>query len=155
MKFPYHIPKDLLSHFAKTKIKVEPGEYLIVRLPLKYGPLLRDMVKFVKEPFFNYTADSEEITVVVHERDWQNIGRDFIEIKIEHGYGIVTLDVTLDWDVVGYLSVVSRVLADVGVSIGVISSHRTDHLLIKKYDLNKAVQVLENLVNSCRRIVIS
>jgi hypothetical protein len=154
MKLPYHIPKDLLSIFAKTRINVQSGEYLIIKLPLKYGAMLRDLTKFVKEPFFNYTVEPAEITLVVHEKDWQNIGRDFVETKIEHGYNVITLEVTLDWDVVGYLAVVSRVLADVGVPIGVISSHRTDHLLIKKYDLQKTIFVLQDLINSCKNIVI-
>ena len=154
MKLPYHIPKELLDTFSKTKLNVQTGEYLVVKLPLKYGAMLRDLTKFVKEPFFNYTIDQYEITLTVHERDWQNIGRDFIETKIEHGYSIITLDVTLDWNVVGYLAEISRLLADVGVPIGVISSHRTNHLLIKKYDLQKAVFVLQDLINSCKNIVI-
>ncbi|MBS3055174.1 MAG: ACT domain-containing protein [Candidatus Aenigmarchaeota archaeon] len=154
MKLPYHIPKDLLSIFSKTKLNVQPGEYLIVRLPLKYGVMLRELSKFVREPFFNYTVEPQEITLVVHERDWSNIGRDFIETQIEHGYNIITMDVTVDLNVIGYLAVISRLLADVGVPIMVVSGHRTDHILIKKYDLQKAIFVLQDLINSCKNIVI-
>ena len=127
-----------MSIFSKTKLNVQPGEYLIVRLPLKYGVMLRELSKFVREPFFNYTVEPQEITLVVHERDWSNIGRDFIETQIEHGY----------------LAVISRLLADVGVPIMVVSGHRTDHILIKKYDLQKAIFVLQDLINSCKNIVI-
>ncbi|MFH0711102.1 MAG: ACT domain-containing protein [Candidatus Aenigmatarchaeota archaeon] len=154
MKLPYHIPKDLLDIFSKTKLNVQNGEYLIIKLPLKYGAMLRDLMKFVREPFFNYTVEQDEITLIIHERDWQNIGRDFVEIKIEHGYNVITMDVTVDLNVVGYMAVISRALADVGVPISVISSHRTDHLLVKKYDLQKAVFVLQDLINSCKNIVI-
>ena len=154
MKLPYHIPKELLAHFAKTKVNVQSGEYLIVKVPLKYGAMLRDLTRFVKETFFNYTVEPAEITLVVHERDWQNIGRDFIETKVEHGYNIVSLEVSSESDIAGYLAVVSRILADVGIPIGVISSNRTDHILIKKYDLQKSIFVLQDLINSCKNIVI-
>ena len=154
MKLPYHIPKELLNHFAKTKVNVQTGEYLIVKVPLKYGAMLRDLTKFVKEPFFNYTVDPKEITLVVHERDWQNIGRDFVETKIDHGYNIITLEVSLEWEVIGHLSVISRLLSDVGVPIEVISSHKTDNILVRKYDLQKSIFVLQDLINSCKNIVI-
>ena len=63
---------------------------------------------------------------------------------------MVTLDVELPWNVVGFLARVTEILAGAGVSVGALSSFSRDHLLIKQDDLGTALRVLgEHVAELC------
>jgi uncharacterized protein len=51
----------------------------------------------------------------------------------------------LPFELVGFLAKVSQVLADEKISIFAISAYSTDHILVKKKDLEKAIKKLESL----------
>lgn len=51
----------------------------------------------------------------------------------------------LPFGLVGFLAKVSKVLVDEKISIFAISAYSTDHILVKKKDLEKAIKKLENL----------
>jgi uncharacterized protein len=48
----------------------------------------------------------------------------------------------LGWDVVGFLALVTRILAEAGVSCGALSAFSRDHLLVRQDDLPKALRAL-------------
>ncbi len=64
------------------------------------------------------------------------------DARVEAGFRLVTLDVELDWDVVGFLARVTEILAEADVPVGALSAFSRDHLLIKQDDLGKALRVL-------------
>ena len=52
----------------------------------------------------------------------------------------------MDFNVVGFLAEVSRILAESNISIYAVSAFSRDHLLIKQDDLAKALKVLGEYV---------
>jgi hypothetical protein len=64
------------------------------------------------------------------------------DARIEGDFRLVTLDIELGWNVVGYLARVMAILAEAGISCGVLSSFSRDHLLIKQDKLGAALRVL-------------
>jgi hypothetical protein len=64
------------------------------------------------------------------------------DARVEPGFRLVTLDVELQWDVVGYLARVTEILAAEGISVGALSAFSRDHLLIKQADLGRALRAL-------------
>ncbi|MDW7651636.1 MAG: ACT domain-containing protein [Bacillota bacterium] len=89
-----------------------------------------------------------EVTIILTARLWQRVGGRFNTARIETGYRLITLDISLPWDVVGYLARVTEALAAGGVSVGVISSYASDHLLVGEEVLPAALRILKNL--GCR-----
>jgi len=63
---------------------------------------------------------------------------------------LITFDIVLDLSLVGFLSVVSSVLADEGVSIYALSTYLRDHILVKKVDAARAIAALDRLIERCR-----
>ncbi|HEY7507379.1 MAG TPA: ACT domain-containing protein, partial [Nitrososphaera sp.] len=61
-------------------------------------------------------------------------------------FRLITLDVELPWNVVGYFAKVSQILAEAGISLGALSSFSRDHILVKQDDLGKALRVLGEYV---------
>ena len=132
--------KQLLK---RTKLKLLKDKYSIVGIPIKQFNKL-DFKKFQKK-FFSVVYGDKEITLIINEKNWNSIKNNFKRYKVEKNYRILTLDVNLSLDVVGYLAVISTILASNKISIGVISSYSKDHLLIKNKDVKKALKVLKEI----------
>lgn len=147
------IPKDLLKLFAKTKAVVLPEDFLVVRLPLKETVIIKDKIKLISDSFFSLTVNKDEITLVIPDTEWEKISDSFLELKIERTYKVIALELKLEWTVIGYVSYISRLLAEVGIPIGVISCYSKDYLLIKKHDIFMAIQLLTNFFNECKRLI--
>jgi hypothetical protein len=97
-----------------------------------------------KKPLLNAFAvikDKNEITVVIDQS--KIIDKNIIEI--ERDWKVFTFDMILPFKLVGFLSKVSKVLADEKISIFAISAYSTDHILVKEKDISKAIKKLESL----------
>lgn len=90
---------------------------------------------------FANIQDKKELTVIIKEDKVNE--RDVI--AIETGWRLLTFDMTLPFDLVGFLAKITKELAEEGISIFAISSYSTDHILIKDKHLKKAEDKLKSL----------
>ena len=58
---------------------------------------------------------------------------------------MLTFDMALPLELVGFLSKISKALADRNISIFVISAYSTDHILVKEKDLAEAIAAFSQL----------
>ena len=119
------------SEFRKkvnVKFSVDGARYIIARL--------KEVPKFSAE-IFAVIRDKNEVTVIAKE------GSVLRSISEEKFFKLVTFDVTLPFDLSGFLSHVSALLASKNIPIFVVSAYSTDHVFIREADLDGAVKVLE------------
>ena len=64
----------------------------------------------------------------------------FEEYREKGAFRLITFNIVLDLSIVGFMAVVSRRLADEGVSIYVLSTYLRDHILVNEGDCGKAVE---------------
>ena len=83
----------------------------------------------------------DELTVII---DQNKIKKEDI-IKIEKNWKLITFDFLLNFNLVGFISKIFSALAKKNISIFVVSSYSTDHLLVKEKDLKKTLIVLKKL----------
>ncbi len=133
---------------AKTEIKVHSDLFSIVSIKKKDENKAREIAKNLNS-FYSITFDIEEISLVVKETDWLVIRDHFDSYQEEGPFCLITFDIILDLSIVGFLAFISRKLAEKQVSIYVISTYLRDHILVKKGDCNKTVEVLLNLIEEC------
>ncbi|MBI2660624.1 ACT domain-containing protein [Candidatus Woesearchaeota archaeon] len=120
----------LKDYFKKGKFYVWEEKFAIVK---------------AKKPLANAFAiikDKNEITCIINQskiKNKKNI------IKIDKGWKIIIFDVVLPFGLVGFLAKISKTLASEGIGIFVVSSYSTDHILIKKNNIKKAVNKLKSL----------
>jgi hypothetical protein len=91
--------------------------------------------------------------VIVHE-DEITVVRALVpgeEAYAGRRYRLISFLVELPMDLVGFLSIVSTALARRGIPIFVISSFRTDHLLVLEQDLEESIEALRSCGFSCER----
>lgn len=134
-------PRELLR---RTRVEVHHATFALV------GVNTDDWARLLAQPdlgprasaVFMLMRDEHEATMLLDEDDLRVIRPAVIVAKVETGFRLVTLDITLGWDTVGYLALVASVLADARVPVGVISAYSRDHLLIKQEDLPRALLAL-------------
>jgi hypothetical protein len=141
----------MLPVFAGTKLRVYPDDYLVVSLPPDAGPWARGLRL---KPFSSVTHDHGEVSLVLKAEDWARHGAGARDAKVEGPYTLITFDIVLDLSLVGYLSVVSTLLADNGISIFALSTYLRDHILVKKSDSQRAVELLRGLVERSKELLL-
>ncbi len=138
---------SMLPFFADTKLIVHPDDYVVVSMP----PTQSDEAHRLRlSPFSSVTYDHGEVSLVVRASEWAVNESRFREAKVEGPYTLITFDIALDLSLVGYLSVVSSLLAENGVSIFALSTYLRDHILVKKEDSEKVVEALTRLIERSR-----
>jgi uncharacterized protein len=89
-------------------------------------------------PFFSITRTSSELSIVAPEGsippDW----------KAERGWKGLKVEGQLDFNLTGILASLAVPLAEAGISIFAISTFDTDILLVKAYQMEKAVLTLKS-----------
>jgi hypothetical protein len=90
---------------------------------------------------FATIQDETETTVVVEQDDVDNVDAS----EVESGWKRLTFEMTLPFELVGFLATVASALAEVDISVFVISTYSTDHVFVKEDELGAAVLRLERL----------
>ena len=95
------------------------------------------------EAFANI-IDHNDITVIMDETkvDEEDV------IEIQKGWKLLTFDMVLPFELVGFLATVSNAFAEEGIPIFAVSAYSTDHLFVRDKDLPKAKGKLRTL--GCR-----
>lgn len=96
---------------------------------------------------FATVDDGRERTHVIAEERLEGV--DFEQC--EPGWARLTFEADLPFDLVGFLAVVASALAERDVSVFVLSAYSTDHVLVRRTDLDEAVAALSALGCTVRR----
>ncbi len=131
-----------------AKVEVAPEIFFLVSLPHQ------DWLKLLENPElsprmtapFMIFRDKWEVTLLLDETDFGTIRHAIREAKTEGNFRLLSFDIELDFNVVGFLAEVSSILAEAEISIVALSAFSRDHILIKQQDLAKALKVLGQYV---------
>lgn len=132
----------------KTKIDVAPGTFAMISLKFEeWQQLLQNNELSPRgDAPFMILRDSQEVTLLLDETDFQTVRHAVRDARVEKNFRLLTFDIELDWTIIGFLSLVSKILADAEIPIACLSAFSRDHLLIKQEYLPKALQALRNHV---------
>ena len=118
---------DLENYFKNGKVYVWEEIFAIIKSKKPYPNAFANII------------DKNETTVIIEQSKYND--EDVVEI--EKGWKILTFDMILPFELVGFLTKISKVLADEKISIFAISAYSTDHILVKEKDLVRAEEKLK------------
>ncbi|HYN86356.1 MAG TPA: ACT domain-containing protein [Pyrinomonadaceae bacterium] len=128
----------------RARVEVAPGTFVVAGLG--HGEWARLLENPELSPRADATMmllrDRHEVTLVVEEEDWRAMRHVVRDARVETGWRLLTFDVILDWEVVGFLAHVTRILAEAGVSVGALTAFSRDHLLVRQGQLGAALRAL-------------
>ena len=135
---------DAAQLLRRTKVEVLPGTFVLVGLRHADWQRLLENPELSPRPdsVFMLLRDAHEVTLLLEEGDWRAMRHAARDARTEGGFRLVTLDIELPWNVVGYLARVAEILAAAGLSVGALSAFSRDHLLVKQDDLAAALRAL-------------
>ncbi|TSC56578.1 MAG: hypothetical protein Greene071421_116 [Parcubacteria group bacterium Greene0714_21] len=119
------------SYFANGKVYAWEGTFAVVK---------------AKQPIagaFAVLQDKNEITVVIEQSRIGEHQNDILESS--NDWNIITFDMLLSLNMVGFIAHVTSALAKKGVDVLTFSAYSTEHVLVQSKDLAKALTVLEHL----------
>jgi len=128
----------------RARVLVAPATFFLV------GLRHEDWARLLENPElsprgsapFMLLKDEHEVTLFLDEEDWRTMRHAARDARVEGDFRLLTFDIELAWNVVGFLALVARILADAGVSCGALSAFSRDHLLVKQDDLGRALRAL-------------
>lgn len=138
-----------LELLKKTRVEVAPDTFALISLRFE------DWQKLLENPElsprgqapFMLLRDTHEITLLLDDKDFQTVRHAIRDAKVERNFRLVTFDLELGWETVGYFAEIARILADAEIPIGALSAFSRDHLLIKQEHLPRALKVLGDYVD--------
>lgn len=139
---------DITELLRRARVEVAPAIFYLI------GLRHEDWARLLENPELSPRAsapfmllrDGHEVTLLLDETDWRTMRHAVRDARVEANFRLLTFDIELDWNVVGFLARVTQILADAGISCGALSAFSRDHLLVKQDDLGTALRVLGEYV---------
>jgi hypothetical protein len=144
-----HIEEGIRKFIAATDVVLYPEPLMIVSVSRDEEEKARRLMEDL-EPFSSVTFDVSEVSLVLKTVEWNDLKENFHDYEDEGPYRLITFDIVLDLSIVGYLVVISRILADAGISIYALSTYLRDHILVKESDAETAMEALNGLIEECK-----
>ncbi len=116
--------------------------YAVASVPLEFYAEVANRLQAI-EGFVSMTRDKEEVTVILAEEDWNSISDAFPGSEAQTHRRMIHFDTVLDFSVVGFISEISRALADADISILSISTYKTDAVLVHESRFDDAVNAVK------------
>lgn len=140
--------RDAAEFLKNARIEVSPETYSVVALSSAEWELLLENPELsprMTVPFLIF-KDKWEVTLVLDEEDFAAIRDAVSASRVEHGFRMLSFDVKLEFNVVGFIARITSILAEAGVSVLPISSFSRDHVLVRQIDLASALKSLRGHV---------
>ncbi len=119
--------------------------YCLVHLPPRAITAAAAILAEVGEPFSAVIVDKDEVTLILDKTSLEDFAYRLPDHQATCNYRLLTFDVPLEHDLVGFLSVISSRLAGEGIPIMALSAYQRDHLLIPASHFDRAVAAIQAL----------
>ncbi len=136
----------LRKELRRVRIKVLPLDYVVVRLPADVAPIPGEWYRPATTQFAAFIREPKTVTLVVARRKWLRMQNLFRRRRISATMRIVTLETARRGQIGRYLTAVGRILIGAGIEAAPLSSFHSDHILIPREDLPKAVRILRQFL---------
>jgi hypothetical protein len=144
------IDPKLRQLLAATPLYTDGRTYAVVSLPRDQMRPATILFGGLADPFAAMIVDKDEITIIMHDMDWSLGSRGLAHMRVDSGYRLITFDAQLDLATVGYMAVISRLLADAGVAILPIAAYSRDHVMVHVRDFDRAWKTLTEFLAGCK-----
>jgi hypothetical protein len=135
--------------FKQMNLYTDETDYVLLKFPPTGITVAAGILAEIGDPFGAIIVDKDEVTLVIPVDVMDDFAKRLHNVqKSPDVYRLITLDIVLDFSVVGFIANISRLLADANISILPFAAFSRDHLLVKKADFDKAWGILSGLKSS-------
>ena len=140
------MPQTVDQALSQAKFYSDGVDYAFVQLPPAAITAAAGVIASIGAPFATLIVDKDEVTLMIpsdalEEFKWRMPGH----VKGDTLYRLITIDVVLEPDLVGFMARVSAALAAEEITIMPFAAFSRDHLFVPSAKYESALKVLENL----------
>ena len=139
-------PHEILK---QTTFYSDGQPYAFVQLPPAAITAAAGLVASIGRPFCGLIADKDEVSLMIPAEAWAEFRHRLVNSQTAvDSYRLITFDIVLEPDLVGFMAYVSAALAEAGVTIMPFAAYSRDHLFVQENQFEQALTVLESLKGS-------
>jgi hypothetical protein len=132
-----------LSAVAQTQLFTDGCAYVYLRFPSAPGDAVKSWLSASLMRFFCLMWDENEISLMIKRDDWELAPPSLQPALVSPIYRRITFDVFLEFDLVGYLAAITKLLASHNITILAFSAFSRDHLFVQQSDFDRAWKILQ------------
>ena len=145
------ISAELKQLLACTNLIVLPEDYVIVYLPIGIKAIPGEWFRPATTRFAAIIQEPKLITMVAARQKWLRMQSMFEKCDVNGPYKVISFDVKLSLVAIGYMAAIGSVLTESKISALPISSFKHDHIIVPKAELPRAVKLLREFLDSCKK----
>lgn len=131
--------------FSNTVLFTDDALYVLVHLPAPAITAGAAVLAEIGTPFSALVVDKDEVTLLVPQAGWDDFADRLPDHRLaDEAFRLITFDTPLSPDLVGFMALVSRLLAEAEVSILAISAFERDHVCVPAEQFEKAWETLHH-----------
>ena len=119
-------------------------EYVMVGLPPNAIMAAAGVLAEIGSAFGTLIVDKDEVTLIITAELFEDFDARLPEARLSSSMRLITFDIVLPMDLVGFIALVGQLLAENGISIIPLGAFERDHLLVSAEDFDAAWNVLQN-----------
>jgi hypothetical protein len=135
----------LLRH---ARWQARPERFVLAALEPNERVLVARLMVGVTAPFMQLIAEPDLLTLVLPQSDWRSLKPAFPHARVQQPFRVISFDLDLPNDLVGFLAVACHALAEAGVPILAICGYTKDHILVREEHLERALAALGALAGA-------
>lgn len=149
--------RDVAALWSRTALFLWPQEVVLASFALADLPAVASALASRLEPprhaFSAVIVERDEVSVTIEQTKWGALAMAKQTRAVAGPYRAITLDVSIDLGVSGYLLPAAERLAAAGVPIVPQCAYQKDHLLVRADDAERAMSLLGALVDEARTMI--
>ena len=126
----------------QARWQARPERFVLAALEPNERMVVARLLAGVTAPFMQLIAESDLLTLLLPQSDWRSLKPAFPHARVQQPFRVISFDLDLPNDLVGFLAVASRALAEAGVPILAICGYTKDHILVREEHLERALAAL-------------
>lgn len=135
--------RTLEEALRSMRWSLEPSRFLLIGFPGRPTP--QDLEVLVGCRPAQLVLEPAETTLLVEEGAARGLVERHPRARVERGLRWIRFEAEMDWQLTGFLALVSGRLAEAGVPLGVVCSFGYDHLFVAEEHLPVVRRVLGEL----------
>jgi uncharacterized protein len=132
----------IASLLQQARWQARPERFVLAALKPNERVLALGLLAGVTAPFIQLIAEPDVLTLLLPQPDWRVLKPAFPHARVQTPFRVISFDLDLPADLVGFLAVASRALAEAGVPILAICGYSKDHILVREAHLDRALVAL-------------
>lgn len=137
---------QLAAILAQTRWHVRPERFVLVGIEPRERRLALQLLVNAEAPFVQCIVDPDVVTLLLSEALWRELQAAFPRARVQQFFRVISFDLDLPSDLVGFLATVTDALARAGVSLLAICGYSRDYVLVHDDDLQVATTALQQLL---------